>query len=144
MEKEWSPRALNARAKKAHPLEWLLEPLEDHPGYMRRRMFGGVGAYVNGRLTLALFAGEEPWNGILVATSRESHAALIAEWKQLRSHPVLGKWLYLSQANPAFERVATAVVRAIRREDPRIGVEPKPRKRKKEKSAQAARKLRRK
>ena len=134
MENAWSPRALNAHAKKTHPLEWLLEPLEDHPGFMRRRMFGGLAAYVNGRITLALFAGEEPWNGMLVATAREFHKPLMAEWKQLKPHAVLGKWLYLSQGDTAFEKVAAAIVRAIRREDPRIGVVPKPRKRKKKKA----------
>ena len=128
MDDAYSARNLNIRAKKAHPLEWLLEPLEDHPGYLRKKMFGGEAAYLNGRLTLMLIIGDEPWNGIMVVTSREFHPALQAEWKQLKSHEVLGKWLYLSQSDPAFETVAPAIVQCIRREDPRIGVEPKPRK----------------
>jgi hypothetical protein len=138
----WSPRELDIRAKKAHPLEWLLEPLEDHPCYLRRRMFGGEAAYVNGRLCLMLIAGEEPWNGVLVVTGREFHAPLIAEWKALKSHEILGKWLYLSQSHTAFETTATAIVRAIHREDPRIGIEPKPRKRKREKLTAEARRRR--
>jgi hypothetical protein len=128
MENAYSARNLDIRAKKSHPLEWLLEPLEDHPGYLRRKMFGGEAAYLNGRLSLMLTVGEEPWNGILVVTSREFHPALQKEWKPLKSHEVLGKWLYLSQADPAFESVATSIVESIRRGDPRIGVEPKPRK----------------
>ena len=124
------PAMLKARAIPAHPLGWLLEPLEDHPGYMRRKMFGCEAAYLNGRLMLVLAVGEEPWNGILVATGREFHPALEAEWEPLRPHPVLGKWLYLAQTHPAFDQVATSIVEHIRRGDPRIGVEPKPKKRK--------------
>jgi hypothetical protein len=41
---------------------------------------------------------------------------------------VLGKWLYLSQSHAAFEATATAIVRAVRSGDPRIGIEPKLRK----------------
>ncbi|HWB61674.1 MAG TPA: hypothetical protein VG733_19480 [Chthoniobacteraceae bacterium] len=128
MPKKFRDPALDIRAKKSHPLDWLLEPLEEHPGYLRRRMFGGEAVYINGRLCLSLIAGKEPWNGILVVTGREFHEPLIAQWKALRSHEVLGKWLYLSQSHAAFESVAPAIVRAIYREDPRIGIEPKPRK----------------
>lgn len=126
MKNSWSAQGI--RAKKAHPLEWLLEPLEDHPGYLRRKMFGCEAAYLNGRLCLLLTDGEEPWNGLLVATGREFHPALIAEWKALKSHEVLGKWLYLPQSHQSFEATATAIVRAVRGGDPRIGIEPKPRK----------------
>ena len=129
MENSWSPRALDVRAKKTHPLEWVLEPLEDQPGYLRRKMFGGEAVYMNGRLTLMLTAGEEPWNGVLVVTGREFHAALMAEWKALKPHTVLGKWLYLPETDPAFETTATAIVQSIRRGDARIGIEPKLRKR---------------
>ena len=119
-----------ARAIPTHPLEWLLEPLEAHPGYLRRKMFGCEAAYLNGRLMLVLAAGEEPWNGLLVATGREFHSALQSQWEQLQPHAVLGKWLYLSQSSPAFEEIATAIVEHARRGDTRIGVEPKPKKRK--------------
>jgi len=118
------------RAVPAHPLAWLFEPLEDHSNYMRRKMFGCEAAYMEGRLTLLLAAGEEPWNGLMVATGREFHPALQSQWMQLKPHPVLGKWLYLSQSDPAFEEVATAIVEQVRKGDPRIGVEPRPRKRK--------------
>lgn len=121
---------MKPHATPANPLEWLFEPLEDHPSYLRRKMFGCEAAYLNGRLMLILAAGEEPWNGLLVATGREFHEALQAQWKQLKAHAVLGKWLYLSQTNPAFETVAVSIVEHVRRGDPRIGVEPKPRKRK--------------
>ena len=116
--------------KKLHPLEWLLEPLEDHATYLRKKLFGSEAAYLDGKLMLAIVDGEEPWNGLLVVTGREYHASLRKEWKQLKVHPVLGKWLYVSQNNPSFEAVAMAIVKSVRRGDERIGVEPKPRKRK--------------
>ena len=128
---------MKLHAKPAHPLEWLFEPLEAHSGYMRRKMFGCEAAYLSGRLTLILAATQEPWNGVLVATNREFHAALQAQWAQLKPHPVLGKWLYLSQTDPDFERLATALVEHVRRGDPRIGVEPKPKKRLREKPGKA-------
>jgi len=141
MDDAYSTRDLNVRAKKTHPLEWLLEPLEDHPGYLRKRMFGGEAAYLNGRLMLMLIVGEEPWNGLLVVTGREFHPALLKQWKPLKSHEVLGKWLYLSQSDPAFETVAASIVQSILRGDERIGVEPKPRKsRSKDGTAKNARK----
>lgn len=129
------PGLVKARAVAEHPLAWVLEPLEEHPAYLRRKMFGCEAAYLKGRLTLVLAAGEEPWNGLLVATGREFHEALRAEWAQLKPHPVLGKWLYLSQSDARFETVAAAIVKCIRAGDPRIGVDPRPRKRKKTGSA---------
>jgi len=124
---------MKSQTKMKHPLGWLLEPLEDHPTYLRRKMFGCEAAYLNGRLMLVLASGEEPWNGLMVATGREFHQALQTEWRQLKPHPVLGKWLYISQTDPDFDRVATAIVKCVRQGDTRIGVEPKPRKPKRRK-----------
>jgi hypothetical protein len=128
MDNAYSARNLGIRAKKSHPLEWVYEPMEDHPGYMRRKFFSGEAAYLNGRLCLIIIAKEEPWNGLLIITGHEFHPALQAQWKQLKSHEVLGKWLYISQGDPTFEIVAASIVQSILRGDPRIGVEPKPRK----------------
>ena len=92
-------------------------------------MFGCTAFYRDGSLMLVLTGeGDEPWNGVMVATDRDRHEALIAGWPALRSHPVLGKWLYISCADPAFESVATALVRLVAARDSRIGVVPKPRK----------------
>ena len=117
----------------AHPLEWLFEPLEADSRYLRRKMFGCEAAYFDGRIVLVLAVGEEPWNGVLLPTSREDHEALISEWSQLRKHPVLGKWLYLTQNDPDFEAVARVLVQRAKQGDPRIGVLPKPRKSRKQK-----------
>lgn len=116
--------------KMLHTLTWLFEPMEGQPTYLRRKMFGCEAAYLKGRLMLILANTEEPWNGMMIATDRESHPALQAEWPQLKPHPVLGKWLYVSQNHPDFERVATAIVKDVCAGDARIGVEPKPKKRK--------------
>jgi hypothetical protein len=111
-------------------LVWIFEPLERDSSYVRKPMFGSEAAYVGGLLcAVAADRGDEPWNGLLVCTSKERHAALIGELPALRPHPVLGKWLYVSQHDPAFEAVAQQVVSLVLAGDARIGVEPKPRRR---------------
>lgn len=116
------------KIKKIHPLQWVFESLEDHPSFHQKKMFGCEAAYYRGRLTLVLASGEEPWNGLLVCTSREHHAELLGKFPALRSHPVLGKWLYLSQSDAEFEATALSIVERVRAGDPRIGVESKPKK----------------
>jgi hypothetical protein len=93
-------------------------------------MFGCQAAYVFGKFVLVLAAKQEPWNGLLVCTSREFHAALIAEYPALQPHPVLSKWLYLPQASVDFEETAQQLACQAMKNDPRIGVEPTARKRK--------------
>lgn len=110
-------------------LLWIFEPFERDATYVGKRMFGCDAAYLDGLLYLVTGDGDEPWNGLMVCTSHDRHAALVEELPALRPHPVLGKWLYVSQADPAFEDVVEAVVALVLARDPRIGVEPKPRKR---------------
>ena len=105
-------------------LLWLFEPLERDPRYLQQRLFSFDAAYLDGTLYLAVKDGEEPWNGMMVCTSRESHAALQAQFPQLKPHKVLGKWLYLSQIHPEFESVASELVELARRRDPRLGIQP--------------------
>lgn len=90
-------------------------------------MFGCLAFYRDGLLTLVLTGeGDAPWNGVLVATDRERHAALTREFPELVSHAVLGKWLYLPATSPAFERVAERLVGLVASRDARVGVAPKP------------------
>jgi hypothetical protein len=84
---------------------------------------------------LALASGDPPWDGILVATAREHHAALTGFVPELRVHPVLGKWLYLPAAEDGFERQARRLAELACADDARIGVEPKPRRRRVRSSA---------
>ena len=118
------------RARAMHPLSWVWEPLEAEPGFALRSMFGSKGVYLRGRIMLCCSAGEEPWNGVLVCTAQEHHAALRRDYPELVGHPILGKWLYLSADCERFESVVGALIKRIRAGDERIGVVPKPRRRK--------------
>ncbi len=71
----------------------------------------------------------DPWNGLLICTSQNRHAALIDEMPALQPHPVLGKWLYVSQDDPAFEDNVKRITELVLARDERVGVEPKPRRR---------------
>lgn len=110
-------------------LVWIFEPFERDPTYVSKRMFGCDAAYVGGLLCVVAADRDEPWNGLLVCTSKERHAALVGELPALRPHPVLGKWLYVSQSDPGFEDCVEAIVSLVLAGDPRIGVEPTPRSR---------------
>jgi hypothetical protein len=101
-----------------------LEPVEAEPSFFQKPMFGCQAVYLFGRLILVLAAKEEPWNGLLVCTSREFHSTLICEYPGLQPHPILGKWLYLSQTHDGFDETAQELVLQIVKNDPRIGVEP--------------------
>jgi len=116
---------MKPKPKSRNALLWLFEPLEDDPRYLRRRLFSFDAAYLDGRLFLAVKDGKEPWNGLMVCTFREHHAALRAQFPQLKPHKVLGKWLYLSQSHTEFESVAQELVLLARRRDPRLGIDPR-------------------
>jgi hypothetical protein len=120
LERKWGmPSAVK------NSLLWVFEPLEDDSGYFRKRLFGFAAAYVDGLLCLAVGVGEEPWNGLLVCTSQERHPAITNDFPDLAAHPVIGKWLYLSQTVESFEATATQLVRLVLERDPRFGVEPR-------------------
>lgn len=109
----------------SHPLHWIVDEIVDHPSYLERSMFGCRACYIHGRMQLVLAAqGEEPWSGVLVPTVRDHHRELITELPLLVEHPVLGKWLYLSQHQDGFEESVTKLVQLIEQNDTRIGVLP--------------------
>jgi hypothetical protein len=116
-------RMMKPKLKPKNSLLWLFEPLEDDPGFVRRKLFSFDAAYLDGLLYLAVAGGKEPWNGLMVCTSREHHASIRNQYPQLVSHKVLGKWLYLSLAHPEFESIAVELVAMARKRDPRLGVE---------------------
>jgi hypothetical protein len=118
-----------AGAGERNSLAWIFDAFEADSAYMRRRMFGCQTAYFDGLLCLAVADRGEPWNGLLVCTSQRHHASLIAEMSALRAHSVLGKWLYVPQDDPAFEDTVRTLTALVLSRDPRIGVEPTPRKR---------------
>lgn len=113
---------------KKNPLMWIFEPLEDNPRLVRKKLFSFDAVYLDGLLYLAVSEGKEPWNGLLVCTSHQHHGAIQSQFPQLKPHPVLGKWLYLSQLHPDFEAVAPELVELAAKRDRRLGVEPRPKK----------------
>jgi hypothetical protein len=115
------------RVTVVHPYAWAWEPLEADSTFVLRPMFGTKAAYVGGKLALCFSARREPWHGVLVATDHCHHESLRHEFSNLLPHPILPKWLYLPDASPRFEATVTKLVEAVRRRDPRIGIEPKPR-----------------
>ncbi len=104
----------------------------EEPSYVERAWFGCRAVYLHGRLMLVLCSGEEPWNGLLIATEKEFRKEILREFETVVGHPVLKKWLYLPENSEDFETIASAIVEAARVGDQRFGVEPKERKRKKE------------
>ena len=123
------PGPFAAPARAVHPHQWIWEPLEPDPTFVLRSMFGAKAAYLSGKIVLCFCASEEPWRGVLVCTDREHHAALASEIAGLITHPVLTKWLYLPERSDNFEPSAQRLVALVRQRDPRIGVLPRPRKR---------------
>jgi hypothetical protein len=112
-----------------HRYGGLVEALVDEPSFLLSTMFGFLTCYVHGRLVLALADKRPPWRGLLVPTDRTHHATLRTLVPDLRVHPVLGKWLYLPDASDDFEESARRLVALARADDPRIGVESAPRRR---------------
>lgn len=108
--------------------EWIFEPLAHRPGFRTRRMFGGLAAYLHGRLMLVLVeptkTGRWQWHGVLVATSHERHAAIHRQFPQLAPHDVLTKWLYLDSRGDEFETIMAEVGEAMARNDARFGIVP--------------------
>ena len=110
---------------KPHRLSWVVEPLAEEASHLEKAMFGCRGHYLHGRLMLVLAArGEEPWNGLLIPTEREHHAALRRDHPALAVHPMLKKWLYVPEASEDFEETARALVERALVNDARLGVEP--------------------
>lgn len=112
------------RTKSAHPLQWVVEPIEEEPSFIAKAMFGCQGCYLFGRLVLVLAARGGPWMGLLIPTDKKHHPSLRREHPGLVSHAVLKKWLYLPESTDDFEERARTLVESILANDPRLGVEP--------------------
>ena len=129
---------MRPKVERRNPLQWILEALEAEPSFFQKPMFGCEAAYLFGRLMFVLAAQDEPWKGVLVCTSHEFHSVLLREYPDLRPHPVLGKWLYLPHGHESFEETAEQLVGLVIKNDPRIGVEPRERKAKRQSSRRKA------
>jgi len=119
------------KKKPQNPLLWVVDSILEEPSYIERAWFGCRAIYLHGKLMLVLCSGEEPWNGLLIATEHEFHESIREDFDYVVQHPVLKKWLYLAEASEDFESVSSEIVEAISTGDQRFGVEPKERKRKK-------------
>lgn len=116
------------KSRSSNSLSWIFEAFESDTSYIRTRMFGCDAAYLDGLLCLVIADRGEPWSGLLVCTSQDRHADLVDDMPALRPHPVLGKWLYVPQDDPDFESTVESLTTLVLARDPRVGVEPKPRK----------------
>ncbi|MBL9203848.1 MAG: hypothetical protein JNN01_02085 [Opitutaceae bacterium] len=114
-----------------HPLQWLADPLLEDPTFVLKSWFGGRTIMLNGLHHLFLTTQGEPWQGVLVCTAHEHQPSLLAEFPSLAPHPVLKKWLYLPESHEHFERDARRLVQLVRARDPRLGIAPSPRKKRK-------------
>jgi hypothetical protein len=124
-----APEGEGLERLRRHRYGALVEPLAGEPSFLAKAMFGCLACYVHGRLALVLADRRPPWRGLLVPTSPERHADLRAEVPALGAHPVLRKWLHLRDAVEDFDQVAARLVELALADDPRLGVESKPRRR---------------
>ena len=116
---------------KAFDNEWIVDPLEGHPSFFTKRMFGGLAVYMHGRQMLVLVeptrTGRWQWHGVLICTDHAHHQPIMKEFPRLAPHGVLKKWLYIDSRDKGFEATLTKVAAAIARDDPRFGIQPRPR-----------------
>ena len=113
----------------SHRFGWVAEPLVDEASFVLRPMFGCLACYVHGRLVLVLADRQPPWCGVFVPTERDAQPALRSDFPALRPHPILPKWLCMTEEDTDFESIGEAIVRRALANDPLVGVEPKPKRR---------------
>lgn len=125
------------KSPKEFTYTWAFEPFDRDPSFYQKKMFGGLAAYLDGRMVMVLV--EDPgersyrekswdydiWNGIMLPTEKAYQRSLMEEFKGLKPHPVLGKWLYLRGDDDDFETKARSLAECIAARDERIGIEPK-------------------
>lgn len=108
--------------------EWICELLDDHPSFLTKRMFGGLAIYLFGRQMMILVeptkTGRWKWHGVLICTDHVHHTAIVAEFPQLTPHNILKKWLYIDSRHEEFVLAMTRIAQAMKRDDPRFGIEP--------------------
>ena len=64
------------KGKPEHPLQWLAEPLAEDATFQLKAWFGGRTIMIGGCHQLVLTTQGEPWQGVLVCTSREREITL--------------------------------------------------------------------
>jgi hypothetical protein len=108
--------------------EWIFQSLEDHPTFFTKRMFGGLAAYMFGRMMMVLVeptrTGRWKWHGVLICTEHVQRPAIMEAFPALAPHNVLKKWLYIDSRHEDFELTMQRVAKAIARNDGRFGIHP--------------------
>jgi len=108
--------------------EWIFQAFEDQASFFTKRMFGGLAAYLFGRMMMLLVeptkTGRWQWHGVLICTDREQQPAILAEFPEMAPHAILQKWLYIDSRHENFEPVMERVAAAIARNDRRFGIHP--------------------
>ncbi len=107
---------------------WILQAFEDHASFFTKPMFGGLAAYLFGRMMMVLVeptrTGRWNWHGVLICTERAHQPAILREFPQLAPHDVLKKWLFIDSRHDDFEPTMERVAQAIARDDRRFGIRP--------------------
>jgi hypothetical protein len=123
------PDPFAARPKKVIPYAFVLEALDA----LRPRtnpMFGCLAVYVGPKIVLILRdkPAQPADNGVWLATTRDHHESLRAEFPNMRPIGVLGgdsSWQILPADAPDFEEAALRACALVLARDPRIGKVPK-------------------
>ena len=122
--------------KKIFDNEWIFQAFEDHASFFTKRIFGGLAAYLFGRMMMILVeptkTGRWKWHGVLLCTEHAQQPAILAEFPQLAPHDILKKWLYIDSRHDDFEPVMERIAEVIARDDRRFGIVPHPRKKRTE------------
>ena len=124
------PDAFTVKPRKKIPYEFVLEAL-DAVSPRTRPMFGCTAVYVGPKIVCVLREKTgAPDNGMWLATSKEHHESLRAEFPAMRSIGVLGPgvtgWQILPAEEGDFEGSALRACELILAGDRRIGKVPRP------------------
>ncbi len=113
--------------------EWFFESFASDLTFIKKRMFGSLAAYLDGKIVAVLSENhsDEVWNGILLPTELQSHTDLLNQYPFLENHKILKKWLFLPATDFHFEERALRLAARIAARDPLFGVVPKEKKAKK-------------
>ena len=111
--------------------EWILEAFTGRSSFFTKRMFGGLAAYLHGRLMLVIVeptkTGRWKWHGVLIGTDHPHHVSIRADFPALAPHGFLRKWLYVDSTHEDFQSTMEAVARRMASNDGRFGVVPRAR-----------------
>ncbi|MEL6926842.1 MAG: hypothetical protein AAFO94_22570 [Bacteroidota bacterium] len=115
------------------PYDFILDYLYPLP-VRTKKMFGNTSIYIGDKIYLATRKSDKnPLdNGIWIGTALEHHDSLKAQFPSIGHLRIykIKKWLLLPADAEDFEEVAISLCDLIKQEDPRLGVVPAPRKKK--------------